>query len=57
VIGTAQFAIGAVAAPLVGVAGSRTILPMGVVISALGVSAWLVRPRRREVTAEASAAA
>lgn len=46
VIGTAQFAIGAVAAPLVGVAGPGTVLPMAVVIGTLGLGAWLVRPGR-----------
>jgi DHA1 family bicyclomycin/chloramphenicol resistance-like MFS transporter len=47
-IGAAQFAIGAAAAPLVGVAGPRTILPMGIVISGLGLGAWLIRPRKAE---------
>jgi MFS transporter, DHA1 family, multidrug resistance protein len=47
VVGVAQFAIGAAAAPLVGIAGSHTDLPMALVISALGVSAWLSRPRIR----------
>ncbi len=47
-IGSAQFAIGAIAAPLVGVAGPDTILPMAIVISALGLSAWLIRPARQE---------
>jgi MFS transporter, DHA1 family, multidrug resistance protein len=45
VVGVAQFAIGAAAAPLVGVAGPRTDLPMAVVICVLGVSARLSRPR------------
>jgi DHA1 family bicyclomycin/chloramphenicol resistance-like MFS transporter len=47
-IGAAQFAIGAAAAPLVGVGGPRTILPMGIVISGLGLGAWLIRPRQSE---------
>ncbi len=38
-IGVLQFAIGATAAPLVGVAGPRTILPMSIVIASLGISA------------------
>jgi len=45
VLGVAQFAIGAAAAPLVGVAGPRNDLPMAIVICVLGVSAWLSRPR------------
>ncbi len=44
-IGTAQFAIGAAAAPLVGLAGPRTVLPMALVIGSLGLGAWLIRPR------------
>ena len=47
VVGVAQFAIGAAAAPLVGIAGPHTDLPMAVVICLLGVSAWLSRPRTR----------
>jgi MFS transporter, DHA1 family, multidrug resistance protein len=43
--GTAQFAIGGVAAPIVGVAGPGTALPMGIVMSTLGLSALLIRPR------------
>jgi DHA1 family bicyclomycin/chloramphenicol resistance-like MFS transporter len=45
VVGTAQFATGGVAAPLVGIAGPDTILPMGIVMTALGCAAWLIRPR------------
>lgn len=45
IVGVAQFAIGAAAAPLVGVAGPHTDLPMAVVICFLGVSARLSRPR------------
>jgi DHA1 family bicyclomycin/chloramphenicol resistance-like MFS transporter len=40
-VGVLQFAIGAAAAPLVGVAGTRTALPMALVIAILGVSALL----------------
>lgn len=40
-IGVLQFAIGAAAAPLVGVWGSKTALPMGVVIAVLDISALL----------------
>ncbi len=43
-LGLAQFAIGAAAAPLVGAAGPRTDLPMALIICILGVSAWLCRP-------------
>jgi MFS transporter, DHA1 family, multidrug resistance protein len=45
--GTAQFAIGGVAAPIVGVAGAGTALPMGIVMSTLGISALLMNPRAR----------
>ena len=38
-LGVLQFAIGAVAAPLVGLFGARTALPMAVVIATLDVSA------------------
>lgn len=41
-IGVLQFAIGAVAAPLAGVAGTRTALPMALVIAALSSGALLV---------------
>jgi DHA1 family bicyclomycin/chloramphenicol resistance-like MFS transporter len=47
VMGLAQFAIGAAAAPLVGVAGARTDLPMALVICALGAAARGLAPRRR----------
>ena len=40
-VGVLQYAIGAAAAPLVGVAGTRTALPMALVIAILGVSALL----------------
>ena len=39
VLGLTQFAIGATAAPLVGVAGPRDDLPMAIVICVLGASA------------------
>lgn len=45
VLGLAQFAIGAAAAPLVGIAGPHTDLPMAIVICVLGISARLSRPR------------
>jgi DHA1 family bicyclomycin/chloramphenicol resistance-like MFS transporter len=38
-LGVAQFALGALAAPLVGLAGEDTALPMAVVIAVLGVAA------------------
>ena len=38
-LGVLQFAIGAAAAPLVGILGARTALPMAVVMATLGVSA------------------
>jgi MFS transporter, DHA1 family, multidrug resistance protein len=47
VVGLAQFAIGAAAAPLVGVAGPRTDLPMAIVICVLGISARLTCPKDR----------
>jgi MFS transporter, DHA1 family, multidrug resistance protein len=47
VLGLAQFAIGAAAAPLVGVAGPHTDLPMAIVICGLGIGARLLAPRSR----------
>ena len=47
VMGLAQFAIGAAAAPLVGLAGSHTDLPMALVICVLGAGARALAPRRR----------
>jgi DHA1 family bicyclomycin/chloramphenicol resistance-like MFS transporter len=38
-LGVLQYTIGAAAAPLVGVFGARTALPMAVIMAALGVSA------------------
>ncbi|MCW3024389.1 MAG: drug resistance transporter, Bcr/CflA subfamily [Conexibacter sp.] len=38
-LGLAQFALGAFAAPLVGLAGKGTAVPMGIVIAVLGVAA------------------
>ena len=38
-LGVLQFAVGAVASPLVGVGGSATALPMALVIAVCGVSA------------------
>lgn len=40
-IGVLQFALGAAAAPLVGVSGTGTALPMALVIAVLGVSALM----------------
>lgn len=40
-LGVLQFAIGAAAAPLVGIAGTSTALPMAVVIATLGMSALI----------------
>lgn len=40
-LGVLQFAIGAAAAPLVGIAGTTTALPMAVVIVTLGMSAFI----------------
>jgi DHA1 family bicyclomycin/chloramphenicol resistance-like MFS transporter len=45
VLGLAQFAIGAAAAPLVGIAGPRTDLPMAIIICVLGVGARCAAPR------------
>lgn len=52
-LGVLQFAIGAIAAPLVGIAGSATAIPMAVAISAfslVALGAFLVfgRPARQE---------
>jgi MFS transporter, DHA1 family, multidrug resistance protein len=44
-LGLAQFAIGAAAAPLVGVAGPHTDLPMAIVICVMGAGARLLAPR------------
>ncbi|HEY2637245.1 MAG TPA: Bcr/CflA family multidrug efflux MFS transporter [Solirubrobacteraceae bacterium] len=49
-LGVLQFAIGAVAAPLVGIAGKTTALPMGIIMAGLGIAALtcltvLARPR------------
>jgi DHA1 family bicyclomycin/chloramphenicol resistance-like MFS transporter len=41
-LGVLPFSIGAIAAPLVGISGIRTALPMGIVIAVLGVSAFAV---------------
>jgi DHA1 family bicyclomycin/chloramphenicol resistance-like MFS transporter len=38
-LGVIQFLIGAIAAPLVGVAGSGTAVPMGVVMAVLALGA------------------
>lgn len=38
-LGTAQFLVGGLAAPLVGLAGQRTALPMGLVMAACGLAA------------------
>jgi DHA1 family bicyclomycin/chloramphenicol resistance-like MFS transporter len=38
-LGVLQFALGAAVAPLVGIAGSATALPMALVIAVLGASA------------------
>ncbi len=51
-LGTSQFLIGAIASPLVGIAGARTAVPMAVVQAACAVIAaacfaGLCRPRRR----------
>jgi DHA1 family bicyclomycin/chloramphenicol resistance-like MFS transporter len=54
VLGTVQYAIGAVTAPLVGVAGPHTVLPMAIVICVLGVSARLCLPRAGPAAAAAA---
>lgn len=58
-LGVLQFLIGAAAAPLVGIGGTNTALPMGIVIAALGVSALAVflalgrtRADRSDITAD-----
>ncbi|HTH16945.1 MAG TPA: Bcr/CflA family multidrug efflux MFS transporter [Magnetospirillum sp.] len=52
-LGTLRFVIGAVAAPMVGMAGEGTALPMAVVISVCGLAAlvtaiWVGRSEKRE---------
>jgi DHA1 family bicyclomycin/chloramphenicol resistance-like MFS transporter len=44
-MGVGQFGLGAVVAPLVGVAGSRAALPTGIVMGACGLGAWLLYQR------------
>lgn len=51
-LGFAQYVFGGLAAPLVGIAGATSAIPMAVVMAALGVAAWialgtLVRPATR----------
>lgn len=41
-IGLLQYTIGAIAAPLVGIAGEETALPMAIIMATLGVSALVV---------------
>lgn len=55
-IGVVQFLIGALAAPLVGIAGNRTALPMSLVIATLSILAacaflFLARQAKQAVTA------
>jgi hypothetical protein len=50
----AQYGIGAVTAPLVGIAGPHTDLPMVIIICLLGVSARLCLPRAGPATAPAA---
>jgi DHA1 family bicyclomycin/chloramphenicol resistance-like MFS transporter len=52
-LGVLQFAIGAATAPLVGIAGTSTALPMAVVIAALGMSALMTFGLFRRSTAAA----
>ena len=57
-LGTVRFGFGGVAAPLVGVAGATTILPLGVVTGAsilLAATAFGGLGRRKRRTAAASA--
>jgi DHA1 family bicyclomycin/chloramphenicol resistance-like MFS transporter len=54
VVGVAQYGIGAAAAPLVGIAGPHTDLPMVIIICLLGVSARLCLPRAGPATAPAA---
>ena len=44
-LGVGQFGLGALVAPLVGVAGSRAALPTGIVMGACGLGAWLLYHR------------
>jgi DHA1 family bicyclomycin/chloramphenicol resistance-like MFS transporter len=41
-LGVLNFVVGAGVAPIVGVAGNRTAMPMGIVIAAFGVLAFVV---------------
>ena len=57
VIGTLQFALGAVASPLVGIAGEYSALPFGVTIfgaSVLAIISYIVLVRKKPVAALAS---
>jgi DHA1 family bicyclomycin/chloramphenicol resistance-like MFS transporter len=47
VLGLTQFAVGAATAPLAGIGGPATDLPMALVICTLGVAARCAAPRRR----------
>ena len=51
-LGVGQFGLGAVVAPLVGVAGSRAALPTGIVMGACGLGAWLLYHRRTTIRAQ-----
>ena len=56
VLGTARFGLGAVAAPFVGIAGSMSILPLGVVTTGaalLALGAALLTLRRSPVAVAA----
>lgn len=44
-LGVGQFGLGALVAPLVGIAGSRAALPTGIVMGACGLGAWLLYHR------------
>jgi len=61
-LGMARFAFGAVAAPLVGVAGAATILPLGlvttasIVLATVAYATLVARPRRRAPSSATSPA-
>jgi DHA1 family bicyclomycin/chloramphenicol resistance-like MFS transporter len=59
-LGMARFAFGAIAAPLVGIAGATTILPLGLVttasiaLAAIAYATLIVRPRTQQPPSAAS---
>lgn len=50
-LGVGQFGLGALVAPLVGIAGSRAALPTGIVMGVCGLGAWLLYHRGTTIRA------